>query len=288
MTTTSAQPTAPAKALLMLNKVPQIVLIFWVIKVLSTTIGETFADFLNDRMGFGLNGTSLVMSALFLIALVVQLTRKRYVPAVYWTVVVLVSVVGTLISDNLVDNLGISLSTTTIAFGSALAVVFAAWWWSERTLSVHSIRTTKRELFYWAAILFTFALGTSAGDLVAEASGVGYGLSALGFAGLIAVTAFAYYVLKVNGILAFWTAYVLTRPLGASMGDLLSQTHQDGGLGLGTTATSAIFLLVILSLVTYLSITHRDFIPEPDESDAPALSADTLETTRPILEPDAG
>ena len=128
----------------------------------------------------------------------------------------------------------------------------------------------------------------SAGDLVAEASGIGYGLSALGFAGLIAVTAFAYYVLKVNGILAFWTAYVLTRPLGASMGDLLSQSHQDGGLGLGTTATSAIFLLVILSLVTYLSITHRDFIPEPVESDVPAQPADILESTRPILEPDAG
>jgi len=250
---------------LIFNKVPQIALIFWVIKILSTTVGETVADFLNDRMGFGLGKTSLVMSALFLIALVIQLTRNRYIPAVYWTVVVLVSVVGTLISDNLVDNLGISLQTTTIAFSIALAIVFFTWWQSEQNLSVHSIRTTKRELFYWAAILFTFALGTSAGDLLGEASGLGYGASALVFAALIAITALGYYVFKIDGVLAFWIAYVLTRPLGASMGDLLSQTPQDGGIGLGTTATSAIFLLVIASLVIYLTITHKDFIAEPDD-----------------------
>ena len=248
----------------MLNKVPQITLIFWVIKVLSTTVGETVADFLNDKMGFGLGMTSIVMSVLFLIALAVQLTRNRYIPAIYWTVVVLVSVVGTLISDNLVDNLGISLQTTTIAFSIALAIVFFTWWRSERNLSVHSIRTTKRELFYWGAILFTFALGTSAGDLLGEASGLGYGTSALVFASLIAITALAYYVFKINGVLAFWIVYVLTRPLGASMGDLLSQTPQDGGIGLGTTFTSAIFLLVIASLVIYLTITHKDFIAEPD------------------------
>jgi len=163
-----------------------------------------------------------------------------------------------------VDNLGISLQTTTIAFSIALAIVFFAWWRSERNLSVHSIRTTKRELFYWGAILFTFALGTSAGDLLGEASGLGYGASALVFAALIAITALAYYVFKINGVLAFWIAYVLTRPLGASMGDLLSQTPQDGGIGLGTTVTSAIFLLVIASLVIYLTITHKDFIAEPD------------------------
>jgi len=264
MTTAELKTSVPFWAQLMLNKVPQITLIFWAIKILATTVGETAADFLNVRMGFGLNGTSLVMSALFLVALGVQLTRRRYVPVVYWTVVVLVSVVGTLISDNLVDNLGISLQTTSIAFGCALAVVFFAWWWSERTLSVHSIRTPRRELFYWAAILFTFALGTSAGDLLGEASGLGYGPAALVFASLIAVTALAYFFVNINGVFAFWIAYILTRPLGASMGDLLSQTHQDGGVGFGTTVTSSLFLLAIAGLVTYLSVTRKDFVPEPE------------------------
>lgn len=237
----------------MLNKVPQITLVFWIIKVLATTVGETAADFLNTKLHFGLGATSLVMSALFAIALAVQLTRGRYIPAIYWLVVVLVSVVGTLISDNLVDNLGFTLATTSIAFASALAVVFVAWYRSEATLSVHSIRSTKRELYYWAAILFTFALGTSAGDLAAEATGLGYGLAALMFASAIGLTAAAYYVFKINGILAFWIAYILTRPLGASTGDLLSRPLKDGGLGLGTTTTSAVFLTVIVALVIFLT-----------------------------------
>ena len=207
------------------------------------------------------------MSGLFLIALVVQLRLKKYVPAVYWLVVVLVSVVGTLISDNLVDNLGISLATTSIIFGAALALVFICWWFSERTLTVHDIVTTKRELFYWSAILFTFALGTSAGDLASEASGLGYAISALMFGGLIALTTLSYYKLGVNAVLAFWIAYTVTRPLGASLGDLLSQQVKDGGLGFGTSVTTAIFLLVIVALVTYLSITKMDVIVTPDEDE---------------------
>ena len=209
--------------------------------------------------------TSYVMGGLFLVALVIQLRLKKYLPPVYRIVVVLVSVVGTLISDNLVDGLGISLKTTSVLFASALAVVFVAWWGSERTLSVHSIHTTKRELFYWAAILFTFALGTSAGDLAAEASGLGYALSALMFAALIALTALAYYGLKINGVLAFWMVYILTRPLGASMGDLLSQPTKDGGLGLGTSVTSVVFLLTILGLVTFLTLSKADAI-SPDRT----------------------
>jgi uncharacterized membrane-anchored protein len=266
MTSTAATRTSVlSRAWPMLNKVPQITAIFWIIKILATTVGETAADFLNTKLGFGLGTTSLVMSALFLVALGVQLTRKSYVPSIYWTVVVLVSVVGTLISDNLVDHLGFSLQTTSIAFACALAVVFVAWWLGERSLSVHAIRTTKRELFYWCAILFTFALGTSAGDLLAEASGLGYGPAVLVFAAMIAVTAAAYSVFKIDGVLAFWIAYVLTRPLGASLGDLLSQARKDGGLGLGTTGTTALFLGAIVALVVYLSVTRTDFIPAPDE-----------------------
>ena len=248
----------------MLNKVPEVTIFFWIIKIMATTVGETVADFLSTTLHFGLIGTSYVMTGLFLIALIVQLRLRRYVPAVYWIVVVFISVVGTLLSDTLVDKLGVGLRTSSLVFGVILAIVFVAWWISERTLSVHAINTTKRELFYWAAILFTFALGTSGGDFIAESTGVGYALSALLFAGLIALTALAYYVFKVDGVLAFWIAYILTRPLGASTGDLLSQTGKDGGLGLGTAVTSIFFLATIVALVAYLTVTRRDVIPLPD------------------------
>ncbi len=249
-------------ALTRYNKVPAIVLAFWIIKILATTVGETLADFLNVRLGFGLNGTSLAMGAAFLVALGIQLTRNRYIPAVYWFVVVLVSVVGTLVSDNLTDNLGLALRTTTIAFATGLAVVFVLWYRTERTLSVHDIRTLRRELFYWGAILFTFALGTSAGDYLVEATGIGFGTAALIFTGLIGVTAAAHFAFKRNGVVAFWIAYVLTRPLGASLGDLLSATSKDGGLGFGTTVTSALFLVTIAGLVTYLTLTRSDIVHE--------------------------
>ena len=237
----------------MSNKVPDVTVFFWIIKVLATTVGETAADFLATRLHLGLVLTSGIMTAAFAIALFVQLRSRRYIRGVYWTVVVFISVVGTLLSDNLVDNLGVSLHTTTIAFAGILAVVFALWWASEKTLSVHSIVTRKREGFYWAAILFTFALGTSAGDLVAESLQLGYAVSAVMFASAIGLTALAYYAFRVNGILAFWIAYVLTRPLGASMGDLLSQPVKDGGIGLGTTVTSVAFLATIVGLVAYLN-----------------------------------
>ena len=241
----------------MLNKVPQVTLFFWIIKIMATTVGETAADYLNETLNLGLTGTSYVMGGLLLILLFIQFRTKKYIPAIYWAVVVFISVVGTLISDNLVDNLGVSLLTTTIIFGAALAVVFIWWYASEKTLSVHTINTTKRELFYWAAILFTFSLGTSAGDLVAESSGLGYAYAALLFAGVIALVTLAYFYLKLNAVLAFWIAYILTRPLGASLGDLLSQPTTEGGIGLGTTVTSIIFLTIILALVIYLTVKER-------------------------------
>src|SRR5436853_7681803 len=180
----------------MLNKVPEVTLYFWVIKILCTTVGETFADFLNDKLGFGLTGTSVFMSAVLAVALVFQFRARRYVPGIYWLAVVLISVVGTLITDNLTDNFGVPLTTTTIVFGIALAGTFAVWYASERTLSIHTIYTTRREGFYWLAILFTFALGTAAGDLTAERLNVGYWRSALLFAGLIGAVAAVHYVRK--------------------------------------------------------------------------------------------
>jgi len=237
----------------MLNKVPAVTLIFWIIKIMATTVGETAADFLSVKLNLGLTNTSFIMAGLLVVALVFQLRAKRYVPALYWTVVVFISVVGTLISDNLVDNLGVSLVTTTLIFAASLVVVFALWYVREKTLSVHSIQTTRREIFYWSAILFTFALGTSAGDLIGESLGLGYPLSALLFGGLIALTFLAYRYLNLNAVLAFWTAYILTRPLGASLGDLLTQPAKAGGLGVSTMIISGIFLASIVLLVVYLS-----------------------------------
>ena len=251
----------------LLNRVPEITLFFWVIKIMATTVGETAADFLSFTMGLGLVNTSTVMGGLLLVALLIQFQLKRYVPTAYWLVVVLVSVVGTLITDNLVDNLHISLVTITALFSIALAAVFALWYASEKTLSIHSIYSTKRELFYWTAILFTFALGTAAGDLVAEHLGLGYAVSALIFGAIIAVITLAYYRFKLNAVLAFWIAYILTRPFGASIGDLLSQPVAAGGLGLGTVGTSGVFLITIFSLIAYLTIQQKKqvLIPLSDE-----------------------
>ncbi len=248
----------------MLNKVPQVTLFFWIIKIMATTVGETGADFLNFSLGFGLTGTSLVMGVLLLACLVAQMTARQYVPWKYWIVVVLLSVFGTLITDNLVDNFGVSLQTTTVLFSIALAATFGGWFAAERTLSIHSIFTTRRELFYWAAILFTFALGTAAGDLAAEGMHLGYANAALIYGGLIAAVTFAYYVFHMNAVAAFWIAYVLTRPFGASCGDFLSQPTANGGLGLGTVGTSAIFLVTIVALVVYLSGTKKKLAaPQP-------------------------
>ncbi len=240
-----------------LNKVPEITVFFWIIKVLCTTVGETASDFLNTTLNLGLNGVSIVMGLLLIVVLYFQFKSKKYVAGIYWLAVVLISIVGTLITDNLTDNLGVSLEITTIVFGIALAITFALWYSSEKTLSIHSIYTMKREAFYWLAILFTFALGTAAGDLVAESFGLGFLVSLLIFAVLIAVVAIAHRF-KLNSVLAFWIAYILTRPLGASLGDYLSQATADGGLGLGTIITSGIFLAAILVTVVYLSITKKD------------------------------
>lgn len=236
----------------MLNKVPEVTLIFWIIKIMSTTVGETGADYLAVHVGLGTTVTSLLMAGLLAVALIVQLGMNRYVPWTYWLTVVLVSVVGTQITDFLSDKLDISLYVSTAAFSVVLAAIFAVWYALERTLSIHSIVTSRRELFYWAAILFTFALGTAAGDLATEALGLGFNVGVLVFAALIAAVAGAY-ALGADAVLTFWIAYILTRPLGASLGDLLSQSREYGGFGLGTIYTSLAFLTVIIALVAWLS-----------------------------------
>ncbi len=241
----------------MINKVPQVTFLFWVIKIMATTVGETGADFLAFNLHLGITLTCALMSVICLFALLGQVGAKKYVPAIYWTAVVLISIVGTLITDNLVDNAGVPLKTTTISFSVALIVTFFLWYKTEKTLSIHTIFTVRRELFYWAAILFTFALGTAAGDLFAERMGLGYLVSALIFGGLIAVITIAHYFLKLDAVTAFWLAYILTRPFGASCGDFLSQPERYGGLGLGTISTSIVFLMIILGLVVYLTVEQK-------------------------------
>jgi uncharacterized membrane-anchored protein len=247
------ETTADSKFVTLVNRVPEVTLVFWILKILATTVGETAADVLSTTFNLGTVVTSYVMAVLLLISLFFQLRAKRYVPKIYWIVVVFISVVGTLISDNLVDNLGISLGTTSLIFALALVAVFVFWYLTERTLSVHTIYTVGRELFYWAAILFTFSLGTSAGDLLSERLGLGYPLSALMFAGAIAVIYLLYRVKVANEVLAFWLAYILTRPLGASVGDMLTQEKSAGGLGLGTIPISVVCLLGIVVGILYLS-----------------------------------
>lgn len=241
----------------MLNKVPEVTLYFWVIKIMATTVGETAADLLNVNLHLGLSKTSYLMGGLLIFALAAQLRERRYVPWVYWVSVVLISVVGTLLTDNLTDGFGIPLQLSTVAFAIALSLTFALWYASEKTLSIHSIVTTRRELFYWAAILFTFALGTAAGDLVAETLRLGYLMSALIFGVSIALVAASNFFYKAPAIPAFWLAYILTRPFGASLGDLLSQPAGNGGLGLGTVGTSAVFLGVIVALIGRMTVMRR-------------------------------
>lgn len=236
----------------MLNKVPEVTAIFWVIKILSTTVGETGADYLAVHVGLGASLTAICMTGLLVAALLLQLGRRAYVPWLYWLTVVLVSIVGTQLTDLLTDKLEISLYISTAAFACALAATFAIWYGAERTLSIHSIVTTRRELFYWTAILFTFALGTAAGDLATEALGLGFQLGVVAFGALIVAVAVAYFV-GGNPVLTFWLAYILTRPLGASLGDLLSQAREYGGIGLGTIQTSIVFLTVIVGLVAWVT-----------------------------------
>jgi uncharacterized membrane-anchored protein len=268
---TSAPLDAKAIGRQMLNKVPEVTIFFWIIKILSTTVGETASDYLNETLGFGLHNTFFVMGALLVVAFVIQFRADRYVPWKYWVTVVLISIVGTLITDNLTDGWNVPLNISTAVFAVLLAITFAAWYRSERTLSIHSIYTRRREAYYWLTILFTFALGTAAGDNLQEQTGWSLGALALFWAAIIAVITALHYIFKARmepehrhrastAVLAFWMAYIMTRPLGASMGDLLTTPKDESpaGLGFSTNGVSLVFAVIIIGLVTYLTISKRD------------------------------
>jgi uncharacterized membrane-anchored protein len=254
--------TANYRVAPMSNKVPEATLVFWAIKIMATTVGETGADYLAVHVGLGTALTGAMMTAFLIAALAVQLRKRKYVPWIYWLTVVLVSVVGTQLTDALTDKLGVSLYASTIVFSLVLAVVFALWYRSEKTLSIHTIYTTRRELFYWGAVLFTFALGTAAGDLATEALGLGFMFGVVVFSALITLVSAIYYS-GVNPVLTFWLAYILTRPLGASFGDLLSQSREYGGMGLGTISTSLLFLAAISGLVIFASVMEQRSLRTP-------------------------
>jgi uncharacterized membrane-anchored protein len=258
----------------MLSKVPEITVWFWVIKILCTTVGESFADWINMTLGVGLLNTALIFTAVLAAVLVWQLRLDRYVPFTYWLTVVVLSVTGTLYTDILTDSLGVPLALSTSVFAVVLAMVFGVWFARERTLSIHSIVTTPRELFYWLAILVTFALGTAVGDWTLELTGWGPGTSVLLPAGLIAAIVIGWR-LGANPVLSFWLAYILTRPLGANLGDWLGFPKSEHGLGLGVAITSVIFLAAILATVVYLSLTRADVIEKP------TATAPSTESARP-------
>ena len=240
-----------------INRVPEVTPGFWLIKLMAVTMGETAADFLAVNLGLGLGATTVLMTAVLIAAMLWQFRQKAYVPAYYWIAVVLISIVGTLITDNMTDALGIPLLTSTIGFTIALAGTFAVWFAVERTLSIHEVFTFRREAFYWLAILFTFALGTAVGDMIAETFSVGFAATGVLFGLIIASLALGYFALGLDGIWAFWLCYIFTRPLGASFGDFLAQPAEFGGLGLGTIVTSFAFLAVIAATVAAMTLRRR-------------------------------
>jgi uncharacterized membrane-anchored protein len=268
MTTVTTPESSRTHVKQMLNKVPEVTIWFWIIKILCTTVGESFADWINMNLGVGLINTSLIFTVVLAGVLGWQLTTQRYVPFVYWLTVVVVSVTGTLYTDILTDSQGVPLALSSSVFAGILAVVFGIWYARERTLSVHTITTRPRELFYWLAVLVTFALGTATGDWTLELTGWTPGVSVLLPLGLIATIVFAWR-LGANAVLSFWLAYILTRPLGANLGDWLGSPSGDGGLGLGTAATSVIFLAAILATVVYLTLSRSDVIETNDLTDTP-------------------
>ena len=241
-----------------LVKVPAITSFFWIIKILSTTVGETFADYLNSTLGFGLTKTAVVMTIALLIVLTIQITSRQYIPVIYWLTIVLISTVGTLLTDTLHDNFNVQNWQSIVVFSILLIITFAVWHKREGSLEMKSINTRKREGFYWLAILFTFALGTAAGDIFLDDLGVALKYSLIGFAIALIIVWALWKGKLINHVAAFWIAYVLTRPLGAATGDFLSLPKDETGLGLGATTTSIIFLALIATLVTYLTLSKKD------------------------------
>lgn len=250
--------TATHKVSRVFSKVPEATVYFWIAKVLTTGMGETTSDYLVKKFNpaFPVIGAFLVLA----VVLVMQFSTRRYNPWIYWLTVVMVSIFGTMAADVLHVVIGVPYIASAISFSIILALIFGFWYAKEKTLSIHSVTTRRREMFYWAAVLATFALGTATGDLTATTLHLGYLSSGILFAIIIAVPTVAYWKFRMNAIFAFWFAYILTRPLGASFADWAGVPAWRGGLGLGTGAVSLVLGLVIFGVVAYLAATHEDVI----------------------------
>jgi uncharacterized membrane-anchored protein len=238
------------------RKVPEITLIFWVAKLLTTAMGESTSDYLvfriNPYVAVGLGAIGLA------IALSLQFSVRRYIAWIYWLAVAMVAIFGTMAADAIHIQLGIPYIVSTVFFAVSLAVIFAVWYGSEKTLSIHSINSQRREAFYWLTVMATFALGTAAGDLTAITLGLGYLSSGLLFTGLILLPALAYWKLRLNEVFTFWFAYILTRPLGASFADWAGKSHGVGGLGLGDLPVSAVLAILIIIAVVYMTLSRTE------------------------------
>lgn len=243
-----------------LRKVPEVTVYFWVVKVLTTAMGETTSDYLvfhiNPYVAVAFGGFGLVA------ALLLQFATRRYVAWVYWLAVAMVAIFGTMVADVMHVVLGIPYLVSTTFFAVVLALVFVGWYASEKTLSIHSIDDPRREIFYWTTVMSTFALGTAAGDMTAGTLGLGYLTSGIVFAVLIAVPAVAWYRFGMNSIFAFWFAYILTRPLGASFADWMGKPPSWSGLGWGTGPVSVVLGIIIICFVGYLQYTRIDLSVE--------------------------
>lgn len=234
-----------------MNKIAHVSLTFWIIKICATTLGETAGDLLSMTLNVGYAVSSIILISLFLVTLIMQLLSQSFHPVLFWLVVLTTSTAGTTMSDYMDRTLGLGYATGSLILATGLVIVLTAWRFSEKTLSVSNIQTTKAELFYWVAILFSNTLGTALGDFLADDSGLGFMGGAALVGGIIAFIALAYYATNLNRIMLFWLAFVLTRPFGATFGDLLTKPIEKGGLGFGTIGSSIILAVLLTSFVAH-------------------------------------
>ena len=240
-----------------MNKIANVTIIFWIMKICATTLGETAGDLLSMTMNIGYAVSSAILISLFLISVIAQLKATRFHPILYWTVILMTSTAGTTISDFMDRTLGLGYAKGSLILIVCLLVALSAWRISEKTLSVSNIQTTRGELFYWAAILFSNTLGTALGDFLADNSGLGFLGGATLIAGLLGLIVLATFFTRINRVLLFWIAFVLTRPFGATFGDLLTKPVTKGGFNFGTTGSSIILASLLAAFVIYTNIQER-------------------------------
>lgn len=244
-----------------MNKLPQITLVFWIMKICATTLGETAGDLLSMTLDVGYAMSSLILISVFVLTLLTQLSSKRYYPALYWLVILSTSTAGTTLSDFMDRTLGLGYATGSAILIAILLATFLAWYMSEKSLSVSRITSRKGELFYWFAILFSNTLGTALGDFLADDSGLGFMGGALLVGAAIAVVVLLHYTTRLSSVLLFWVAFVLTRPFGATLGDVLTKSHEKGGLDFGTVGASLVLASLLLGLVVMATVYQRRAVP---------------------------